>query len=68
MACLLWSALVEFLMSYGSDSAPLAREAVRTPCVDLFATRALVRLAEASAETKTHINSDCFVVELQPSR
>ena len=57
--------IVEFVMSYGSASAPLAREAVRTSCVDLFATRALVRLAEAGAETKTHSNSDCLVVEPQ---
>ena len=41
------------MVSYGSAGAPLTREAVRTSCVNLFATMALVRFAEAGAETKT---------------
>ena len=54
-------------MSYGSTGAPFAREAVRTSCVNLFAIWALVRFAEAGAETKTYSNSHCLVVELQPA-
>ena len=40
---------------------------MRTFCVNLFATRALVGFAEAGTETKTHSNSDCLVVEPQPA-
>ena len=54
-------------MSYGSTGAPLAGEAVRTSCVKLFATGALVRFAEAGAEKKTHSNSDSLVVEPKPA-
>ena len=57
--------VVELMVSYGSAGAPLTREAVCTSCVNLFVTRALVRFAEAGAETKTHSNSDCLVVESQ---
>ena len=55
------------MMAYGSAGALFAQEAVRASCVNLFATRALVRFAEAGAETKTHSNSDCLVVEPQPA-
>ena len=54
--------VVELMVSYKSADAPLTREAVRTSCVTLFATRALVRFADAGAETKTHSNTDCLVV------
>ena len=57
----------ELVVLYGSAGAPLTREAVRTSCVNLFATRALVRLTEAGAETEIHSNSDCLVVEPQPA-
>ena len=53
--------VVELMVSYGSAEAPLTREAVRTSCVNLFSTRALVRFAEAGAETKTHSNSLLFI-------
>ena len=59
--------VVELMVSYGSAGAPFTRQAVPTSYVNLFATRALVRFAEAGAETKTHSNSDCFVVEPQPA-
>ena len=55
------------MMSYGSAGSPFVREAVRTSCVNLFATRARMRFAEAGAETKTHSNFDCLVVESQPA-
>ena len=55
--------VVELMVSYGSAGAPFTREAVRTSCINLFATRALVRFAEAGAETKTHSNWNCLVVE-----
>ena len=57
--------IVELMVSYGSTGAPFTREAVLIFCVNLFATRALVQFAEAGAESKTHSNSDCLVVEPQ---